>query len=156
MMRVALSCVCAALCVLIQLVLGADMGQRLRQVHSCIRRLMDTAAALLAHCSDSEPGRPYVQQVRLFFLQSGGPQPFVNWAQQPAIICQGPKQLRKAGLTHPVSGGAQCPDQICMEFDCFTLRSSCCAAAATQPSHHKTFPPYTLAQSMCYSRHPLL
>lgn len=48
----------------VQLVLGADMGQRLRLVHTCIRRLMDTGAALLAHCSDTEAGRPYTQQVR--------------------------------------------------------------------------------------------
>jgi hypothetical protein len=50
-------------CTCLQLVLGADMGQRLRQVHSCMRCLMDSAAALLAYCSDTEAGRPYVQQV---------------------------------------------------------------------------------------------
>lgn len=45
------------------LVLGADMGQRLRGVHNCIRRLMDTGAALLAHCSSgSSEGRQQVQQ----------------------------------------------------------------------------------------------
>lgn len=35
-----------------QVVLGTSMGQRLRQVQACIRRLMDTAGALLAHCSE--------------------------------------------------------------------------------------------------------
>lgn len=52
------------LLLLSQLVLGADMGQRLRGVHNCIRRLMDTGAALLAHCSSgSQEGRQHVQQV---------------------------------------------------------------------------------------------
>jgi hypothetical protein len=48
--------------------------------------------------------------VAFLFWKSGGPQPLVNWAQQ---LCQGSK-LTKAGLAHPISGGAQCPDQIRM------------------------------------------
>lgn len=39
--------------VLLQFVLGRDIGQRLRRLHSCQRRLSAVAAALLEHCSSS-------------------------------------------------------------------------------------------------------
>lgn len=37
-----------------QFVLGRDIGQRLRRLHSCQRRLSSSAAALLEHCSSSK------------------------------------------------------------------------------------------------------
>lgn len=58
-------CIAVCCCLLLQLVLGADMGQRLRRIHTCIRRLMDTAGALLAHTSSSSTQAAYAQQVRL-------------------------------------------------------------------------------------------
>lgn len=72
------------LLLLSQLVLGADMGQRLRGVHNCIRRLMDTGAALLAHCSSgSQEGRQHMQQV------GGSRALLVGWASLPSGVWSG-------------------------------------------------------------------
>jgi hypothetical protein len=51
-------------CALLQFLLGRDIGQRLRRLQRCLRRLAAAASALLQHCSSpGSSGQHCTQQV---------------------------------------------------------------------------------------------